>query len=36
MIGTNVETPTRRITEWIEFQENEVGTKKQLQKTLSL
>jgi len=35
MISTNIETPKSRITEWIEFQENEVGTKWQL-KTLSL
>jgi len=35
MIGTNIETPTSRITEWTEVQENGVGTKKQL-KTLSL
>jgi len=27
MIGTNIETPKSRITEWTEFQENEVGTK---------
>jgi len=35
MISTNIETPKSRITEWTEFQENEVGTKYQL-KTLSL
>jgi len=27
MISTNTETPKSRITEWTEFQENEVGTK---------
>jgi len=27
MISTNIETPKRRITEWTEFQENELGTK---------
>jgi len=27
MINMNIETPKRRITEWTEFQENEVGTK---------
>jgi len=35
MIGTNIETPKGRNTEWTEFQENEVGTKYQL-KTLNL
>jgi len=35
MISTNIETPKSRITEWTEFQENEVGTKQQL-KTLGL
>ena len=25
--STNIETPKSRITEWTEFQENEVGTK---------
>jgi len=27
MIGTNIKTSKSRITEWTEFQENEVGTK---------
>jgi len=27
MSSTNIETPKSRITEWTEFQENEVGTK---------
>jgi len=27
VISTNIETPKSRITEWTEFQENEVGTK---------
>jgi len=27
MISTNIEAPKSRITEWTEFQENEVGTK---------
>jgi len=35
MSSTNIETPKSRITEWTEFQEDEVGTKQQL-KTLTL
>jgi len=35
VFGTNIETPTSRITEWTECHANRVGTRKQL-KTLSL